>query len=463
MRTVRLIGFWGTFGGLLAIAACTPAGSLSVSEPAWRAVAGDSALLAEHIQVLNASEVLPRLTGSLELARAAAYVADRLRSLGVGPALGNQYQLGYTANVYLPLGAILKQGAAEDTTTFFLGLEFWPDGQSDTGRVTITTLTLCPSAKACPVAEALMAPFAQGTPAQLARWRAQGYRVVFRVGLLEPSLAERPLQGLLVVQLTPVAAARLLGWKADSLEAALAGEQPQRLALRYPVHVHVQGRRETVEALNVLGFIAGKDPVLRHELVIVAAELDGIGLPGSRLVVDGRHMGEGVAALLELSRFYRALASYWPLPQRSLLFAVWSGARQGHQGLKAYLERPLWDLRATRTMLYLDPRPEDIPTLQHLAARYGLTLQPVRLPDALQAERNVWFQVPRAWQQTYVRIYGGLALVSPPAPSQRLGGAVKRAQALVHAAQSLLLPEVITPTAWQPVVPDSSPLLKQRP
>jgi hypothetical protein len=440
MRALRRIPFWGW---LVTVAACGPLGQVATPEStAW--VAGDSALLAEHIQVLNAPVVLPRLTGSLGLARAAAYVADRLRTFGVQPALEGRYQLVYPAAVYLPLGASLTQGTVEDTVTFYPGLEFWPDSQSDTGRVTVTELMLCPSTATCPVAEAMMVPFGQYTAEQLACWQAQGCRVVFQVGLLEPSLSKQPLQGLVVMQLTPVAAARLLGWEVDRLLLALANEQPQQLKLRRPVQVHVQGRRETVGALNVLGFVAGKDPVLRHELVIVAAELDGIGLPGSSLVLDGRHMGEGVAAVLELARFYSRLATYWPLPQRSLLFAVWSGARQGHQGLKAYLQQPLWDLHATRQILYLDPQPEDLPALQQLAACYGLKLKPVLLPDSLQREKAVWFQVPSAWQRAYVRIYGTLPLVSPPAPALRLRWALERARALVHAAQTVLLPEVVT-------------------
>ncbi|BBM68748.1 M28 family peptidase [Rhodothermus marinus] len=441
-------------GLALALAACGPAPRPAMEGPVQLHEPDDPLWLAEHLDVLLRPEMRGRVTGSRSFALAAQYVEDRMREFRLQPALEGHYRIVYEARVHLPWPAVLGW-ADQDTAAFLPGLEFWPDARSDTGRVVADQVALCAQPRTCPAAPVWVLPSASAAEAPVLA-KARSAQAVLLVGPLRPALTDAPISGLRLLQLTPEAAARLLALPTSALRAHLTDTASVTLRLRRPIFLRVRRMGETrAGALNVLGFVAGKDPGLRDELVIVCADLDVIALPGSPLLFDGAHLGEGVAALLELARFYSTLAAYWPQPRRTLLFAVWSGARQGHQGLRAYLRRPLWDPAATRRIVYLDPDPEALAELHRLAEQYGMTLTPVLPPDSLQEDRQVFWRVPSEWQQIYRRIYNASAAVSIPEPERLRIRALQRARALVRAAQAILLPEAITPDPWVPVREDT--------
>jgi len=440
-------------GLALGLAACGPAPRPAEEGPVQLHEPDNPLLLAEHLDVLLRPEMQGRVTGSRSFALAAQYVEDRMREFRLQPALEGHYRIVYDARVHLPWPAVLGW-ADRDTAAFLPGLEFWPDARSDTGRVVADRVALCVQPRTCPAAPVWVLPdtSAEAT-SRLAP--ARSVQAVLRVGPLRPTLTDAPIPGLRLLQLTPEAAARLLALPASALRAHLTDTASVTLQLRRPIFLRVRRMGEPrVGALNVLGFVAGKDPGLRNELVIVCADLDVVALPGGPLLFDGAHLGEGVAALLELARFYSTLAAYWPQPRRTLLFAAWSGARQGHQGLRAYLRKPLWDPTATRRIVYLDPDPGTLAELHRLAEQYGMTLTPVLPPDSLQAGRQVFWQVPPDWQQAYRRIYHAAPAVSSIPEDLRVR-ALQRARVLVQAAQAVLLPEVITPDPWAPVREDT--------
>jgi len=441
-------------GLALGLAACGPAPRPAAEGPVQLQEPDNPLLLAEHLDVLLRSAMQGRVTGSRSFALAAQYVEDRMREFRLQPALERHYRIVYDARVHLLWPSVLGW-ADRDTAALLPGLEFWPDARSDTGGVIADRVALCAQPKTCPAAPVWVLPTAFAAEAS-ALAPARSVQAVLLMGSLHPTLTDAPIPGLRLLQLTPEAAARLLGLPVSALRAHLTDTAPATLQLRRPIFLQVRRMGETrVGALNVLGFVAGKDPVLRNELVIVCADLDVVALPGSPLLFDGAHLGEGVAALLELARFYSTLAAYWPQPRRTLLFAVWSGARQGHQGLRVYLRQPLWDPSATRRIVYLDPDPGTLAEMHRLAEQYGMTLTPVLLPDSLQEDRRVFWRVPSEWQQIYQRIYNAPAAVSIPEPEKLRTRALQRARALVRAAQAILLPEAITLDPWTSVREDT--------
>ncbi len=441
-------------GLTLGLSACGPA-PYPAEEVGGRLQEPDNPLLlAEHLDVLLRPEIQGRVTGSRSFALAAQYVEDRMRAFRLQPALEGRYRIVYEARVHLTWPAVLGW-ADQDTAAFLPGLEFWPDARSDTGRVVADQVALCAQPRTCLAAPVWVLPTAVAAEAAVLA-QTRSVRAVLLIGPLHPALADAPISGLRLLQITPEAAARLLALPVSTLQAHLADTTSVMLQLHRPIFLQVHRMGEAhVGALNVLGFVAGKDPVLRNELVIIGADLDVIALPGSSLLFDGAHLGEGVAALLELARLYSTLATYWPLPRRTLLFAVWSGARQGHQGLRAYLRQPLWDPDATRRIVYLDPEPKTLAELHQLAEQYGVALAPVLPPDSLQVDRRVFWRVPSDWLQAYRRIYNAPAAVSIPEPEALRTRASQRARALVREAQAILLPEAITPDPWAPVREDT--------
>lgn len=135
-----------------------------------------------------------------------------------------------------------------------------------------------------------------------------------------------------------------------------------------------------LDAHSVYGFVAGRSFELSDELIIVCADLDALQHPP-----DAVHLGAGAAALVELAYQFGLYARYTYVPGTTLLFAVFSGARQDYQGVRDYLRHPLWPLRQTRAVLYLGPEPATEEALQALWEAAGARLHIVRAPvDTLE-------------------------------------------------------------------------------
>ena len=117
----------------------------------------------------------------------------------------------------------------------------------------------------------------------------------------------------------------------------------------------IRGRAE-----NVIGILPGSDPALKSENIVVGAHYDhlGFGYYGTRdSSTEGQiHHGaddnaSGTAVLLQVAR---KLAQSNPRPDRTIVFAAFSGEEVGLLGSRYYVEHPPFPLSTTRAMLNLD-------------------------------------------------------------------------------------------------------------
>ena len=109
---------------------------------------------------------------------------------------------------------------------------------------------------------------------------------------------------------------------------------------------------------NVLGLLAGRDPDLRDEIVVVGAHYDHLG-PGTFGALDpdsaGRvHNGaddnaSGASALVHIAR--RLAASR---PARTVVFIAFSGEEEGLLGSDWYVKHPVFPLARTYAMVNMD-------------------------------------------------------------------------------------------------------------
>ena len=91
---------------------------------------------------------------------------------------------------------------------------------------------------------------------------------------------------------------------------------------------------------NVLGEIEGSDPVLKHEVVLIDAHYDhlGVGRPvnGDSIYNGADDDASGVTTVLEVAR---AIAA-GPRPKRTIIFAAMTGEEIGLLGTRWYLAHP---------------------------------------------------------------------------------------------------------------------------
>ncbi len=124
-------------------------------------------------------------------------------------------------------------------------------------------------------------------------------------------------------------------------------ELPIRFAASLPVKI------ERIESANVLGKLPGR--TRPNESVMFGAHWDayGKGQPeaGGKTIRPGANDDAlGVAGVLELARLFKA----GPQPDRSLIFAFWTGEERGLLGSEYYATHPVYPLATTAANLTLD-------------------------------------------------------------------------------------------------------------
>jgi hypothetical protein len=107
-------------------------------------------------------------------------------------------------------------------------------------------------------------------------------------------------------------------------------------------------------ASNVIGILPGSDPELSHEVVLVTAHFDHVGI-GRAVAGDSIYNGadddaSGTAAMLEVAR---RLAS-GPAPRRTVIFAAMTGEEVGLIGTRWYIENPTRPLESIVANLNLE-------------------------------------------------------------------------------------------------------------
>ena len=137
------------------------------------------------------------------------------------------------------------------------------------------------------------------------------------------------------------------------------------------VTLRTSGNERTLVSRNVAGALAGSDPRLAGEAVVLGAHLDHLGVVGGAIHPGADDDASGVAALLEIAR---VLASAGERPKRTLVFVFWTGEEEGKFGSAHWVRHPLWPLAKTAVYLNLDMigHPWTLGEIRKLAADSGL-------------------------------------------------------------------------------------------
>ncbi|HUX59634.1 MAG TPA: M28 family peptidase [Bacteroidales bacterium] len=102
---------------------------------------------------------------------------------------------------------------------------------------------------------------------------------------------------------------------------------------------------------NVAGYIEGRDPILKNEVVIFSGHYDHIGGSGEKVNPGADDNASGCAALLSIAEAFQSMKKK---PLRSLLFLWVSGEEIGLYGSESYVKNPLFPLESTIADLNMD-------------------------------------------------------------------------------------------------------------
>jgi hypothetical protein len=150
----------------------------------------------------------------------------------------------------------------------------------------------------------------------------------------------------LVASRVTIAALQGAGIDVVALAVPIAGDlKPRSRALGVKAEVQVAVAHDKARTANLVGKIAGSDPAVAGECVIVGAHYDHLGFGGENSAAPDQvgkvHLGaddnaSGTAAMLEIARAFRQEAP----PRRTVVFVAFSGEELGVLGSAFFVKNP---------------------------------------------------------------------------------------------------------------------------
>ncbi|MFM1932853.1 MAG: hypothetical protein RL226_2156 [Bacteroidota bacterium] len=124
--------------------------------------------------------------------------------------------------------------------------------------------------------------------------------------------------------------------------------------LKSRVDININREVNTFTSENILCYIEGSDPLLKHELVVITAHYDHVGVINGEIHNGADDDGSGTVAAMEIAEAFMAAKKDGFGPRRSVLVMLVSGEEKGLLGSEWYTEFPVFPLESTVVDLNID-------------------------------------------------------------------------------------------------------------
>ncbi|HEY6220685.1 MAG TPA: M28 family metallopeptidase [Gemmatimonadaceae bacterium] len=172
--------------------------------------------------------------------------------------------------------------------------------------------------------------------------RSKLARFLPSMAIADPSLDETAGEQL-AVTVNPATAEKFFEGSGHTFKELLdlsnAGKVLPRFATPSSVRATVAIQTQNVTSDNVAGILAGVDPVLKNEYVVVTAHLDHVGVganTGDNIYNGAMDNATGVATLIETARAAAAKKTF----KRSVMFLAVTAEEKGLLGSRYFANRP---------------------------------------------------------------------------------------------------------------------------
>jgi hypothetical protein len=105
---------------------------------------------------------------------------------------------------------------------------------------------------------------------------------------------------------------------------------------------------------NVIGFIEGRDSILKNEVIVISAHYDHLGVKKGKVFNGADDNGSGTASLLEIAQAFQRAKNDGKNPKRSILFVALTGEEMGLFGSSYYVSNPWIPLENTIADINID-------------------------------------------------------------------------------------------------------------
>lgn len=144
----------------------------------------------------------------------------------------------------------------------------------------------------------------------------------------------------------------IVGDRYDSLIAGVNRERPADFQTHIPLHASQTITHERISASNVMAFLPGTDK--KEELLVISAHYDHLGVRKGSIYYGADDNGSGTTAVLAMAKAFVAAKAAGVGPRRSILFLNVSGEEEGLWGSAYYTTNPVYPLSHTIADLNTD-------------------------------------------------------------------------------------------------------------
>jgi len=148
--------------------------------------------------------------------------------------------------------------------------------------------------------------------------------------------------------ISPTVAKFIMGGDFDKINK----RHPQTNTYNKNISLQFNKSTEKMAASNVLGYLEGSD--LQDQLVIISAHYDHVGKYSDVIYYGADDDGSGTVGLLEIAKAFARAKAQGRGPRRSILFLAHSGEEEGLWGSKLYADNPVFPLNKTIVDLNMD-------------------------------------------------------------------------------------------------------------
>lgn len=149
----------------------------------------------------------------------------------------------------------------------------------------------------------------------------------------------------------PDLAKAITGMTLDELTKA-ANEGKTGQVFQTKLSMSMQKQVNAVTTANVLGYLEGSD--LKDEVLVITAHYDHVGKTGETIYYGADDDGSGTVTVLELAEAFAEAKKAGNGPRRSILFMTVSGEEKGLWGSAYYASNPVFPLEKTVANLNID-------------------------------------------------------------------------------------------------------------
>lgn len=341
--------------------------------------------LRKHLFTVAGPEMEGRETATEGQRKAAAYIENHFKSIGLLPGFENGYQMQYPVYRDSMMDArIIVNGKAiemnadfqpitqlnSNSTQYFSEVVFvghgivdssYDDyGSMDVRGKAVLILEGAPSGYR-PKRGGFMSP--AGTFGKINSAQRKGAAAVLLVGPNFPRRAGSPIGNMYTTLFKPAqspnvytisdkAAELICGDNWKTFREKGRKEQVKPAVLQANTELAFQKKTHVLQSSNVLGVMEGTDK--KDEWLIITAHYDHLGKRGDVIYYGADDDGSGTVGVLEIAEAFSKARSAGKGPRRSILFMTVSGEEKGLWGSEYFSEHPTMPIDKVTANLNID-------------------------------------------------------------------------------------------------------------